>query len=129
MTRQLKDAKSYNSIHNWIQYSPWNASSLDQCVKRSRFCRVLLRFCFLAKKECHFHIAPFEKREWHSFIALSSKDGSGTQEWCSKECSLSWLNSQMMGCSIILPKPNLNQPTNLGRLSYILILMIFKCML
>ena len=36
------------------------------------------------KYECHSHIAPFDKKEWHSFFAPYF--GSGAQEWRSKEC-------------------------------------------
>ena len=35
------------------------------------------------KYECHSHIAPFDKKEWHSSFAPNF--GSGTQEWRSKE--------------------------------------------
>ena len=36
------------------------------------------------KYECHSHIAPFDKKEWHSSFAPNF--GSGTQERRSKEC-------------------------------------------
>jgi hypothetical protein len=36
------------------------------------------------KYECHSHITPFDKKEWHSSFAPDF--GSGAQEWCSKEC-------------------------------------------
>ena len=36
------------------------------------------------KKECHSHIAPFDKKEWHSSFALNL--GSGARERRSKEC-------------------------------------------
>ena len=35
------------------------------------------------KYECHSHIAPFDKKEWHSSFAPYF--GSGAQEWRSKE--------------------------------------------
>jgi hypothetical protein len=36
----------------------WSAASLPLLVK---------------KKECHSHFAPFDKKEWHSSLALSKK--------------------------------------------------------
>jgi hypothetical protein len=36
------------------------------------------------KYECHSHITPFDKKEWHSSFAPNI--GSGAQEWRSKEC-------------------------------------------
>jgi hypothetical protein len=36
------------------------------------------------KKECHSHIAPVDKKEWHSSFARNL--GSGTHERRSKEC-------------------------------------------
>ena len=41
-------------------------------------------FCSTQKYECHSHIAPFDKKEWHS--SFTPDFGSGTQEWRSKEC-------------------------------------------
>ena len=36
------------------------------------------------KSKCHSHIAPFDKKEWHSSFAPHF--GSGAQEWRSKAC-------------------------------------------
>ena len=41
-------------------------------------------FALLQKKECHSHIAPSDKKEWHSSFAPNF--GSGARERRSKEC-------------------------------------------
>ena len=57
------------------------------------------------KYEGHSHIAPFDKKEWHSYFALSL--GSGTHERRSKECRSCtlWVKVVKM-CKILTFKVN-----------------------
>ena len=60
------------------------ARKKNKCPKKEGKERAALIFALLQKKECHSHIAPSDKKEWHSSFAPNF--GSGAWERRSKEC-------------------------------------------
>jgi len=72
-------------------HESWKTSlfSEKECQKKENFRKKRVKeegrsyFRFPQKNECHSHIAPFDKKEWHSSFPPFFR--SGAQEWRSKE--------------------------------------------